>query len=262
MTESTLEEIEEIHAKATPGPWFAESGDPTDGLTWIDDGRKGDGALFRFKCEAHDAQAIVSAMNNIIPMVRRVRDAELEASRLNAALDLKIKMVYAANSENTRLAEQFTAGEQDWWEKEKEVTRLREAFGFDTPWPVREVLKRLVEGSEHLLHGHDCDCHGYETLIQAIESARKIQAVLTPRPDQLTGNYPPETQADVGVFLVGSDTESERNKKLMAIIFMIEKLAEGYSMETNKDWTTLEECCKKVLYYTERAKSSEPTNGE
>lgn len=40
-------------------------------------------------------------------------------------------------------------------------------------WPLKDVLRKLVEWSEHLLNNHNCDCHGYEELQAAISAGKK-----------------------------------------------------------------------------------------
>jgi len=57
------------------------------------------------------------------------------------------------------------------------LAALAEVTGAGEAWPLADVLARLVEGAEHLLAGHDCDHHGYETLDGAKrEAARYVTA--------------------------------------------------------------------------------------
>lgn len=61
------------------------------------------------------------------------------------------------------------------------LTSNLRSTGMDTPWPLHDVLARLIEATEHLLHYHSCDMHGHEewgaavasgkTLLQAIHAA-------------------------------------------------------------------------------------------
>lgn len=44
-------------------------------------------------------------------------------------------------------------------------------LGLDGPWPLRALVDRLARGCIHLLNDHDCDAHGYETLVDAVTEA-------------------------------------------------------------------------------------------
>jgi hypothetical protein len=43
-----------------------------------------------------------------------------------------------------------------------------------TRWPLREMLARLIESSDHLLRDHDCDAHGHEMVKGAADAARGL----------------------------------------------------------------------------------------
>lgn len=49
----------------------------------------------------------------------------------------------------------------------------REERGNDSPWPPVDVVRKLVEATEHLLQDHSCDTHGYEEMNCAVEEAKK-----------------------------------------------------------------------------------------
>jgi hypothetical protein len=51
---------------------------------------------------------------------------------------------------------------------EERVLRMAE------PWPLTDILTRLVDGVEHLLSEHACDVHGHELLRRAQKEARKV----------------------------------------------------------------------------------------
>ncbi len=55
-----------------------------------------------------------------------------------------------------------------------EDKRFREALGFDTSYPVHEVLRLLADAADHLLKAHDCDAHGWEVVGGARDAAREI----------------------------------------------------------------------------------------
>jgi hypothetical protein len=41
-------------------------------------------------------------------------------------------------------------------------------FGMDQPWPLYDVVAKLIEATEHLLNDHSCDRHGYEEFRTAV----------------------------------------------------------------------------------------------
>lgn len=48
----------------------------------------------------------------------------------------------------------------------------------DTPFPLDEVLRLLVNAADHLHEHHDCDTHGWEVTRGATDAAREIRARL------------------------------------------------------------------------------------
>lgn len=46
--------------------------------------------------------------------------------------------------------------------------------GMDTPWPLHDVLAKLIEATEHLLTVHDCDVHGHEEFRTAAEAGKRL----------------------------------------------------------------------------------------
>ena len=69
---------------------------------------------------------------------------------------------------------------------------LTTVFGYDTPATVPDLLERLAEAAEHLLHDHDCDLHGWEgverSVRQAREAAVRIRAFMAPSPPPPQGS--------------------------------------------------------------------------
>lgn len=57
-------------------------------------------------------------------------------------------------------------------------TRLRAVLAVETPWPLHDVLARLVGAVDHLAKEHDCDRHGHELDARAAVEARRILAVI------------------------------------------------------------------------------------
>lgn len=54
------------------------------------------------------------------------------------------------------------------------VETVREVIPDDNPWPLRDVLGKLVEAAEILLHRCDYDGHGYEEFLAAIDRAKEL----------------------------------------------------------------------------------------
>lgn len=51
-------------------------------------------------------------------------------------------------------------------------------MGMDTPWPLHDVLAKLVQATEHLLNVHACDAHGHEEFGIAAQRGKQIHALL------------------------------------------------------------------------------------
>jgi hypothetical protein len=55
-----------------------------------------------------------------------------------------------------------------------EIVGLAESdAGVDTAWPSRDVVAKLCDAVDHLLHDHSCDAHGYEEVGTALRVARR-----------------------------------------------------------------------------------------
>jgi hypothetical protein len=48
--------------------------------------------------------------------------------------------------------------------------------GMDTPWPLHDVLAKLIEATEHLLDQHNCDTHGHEEYRTAAIAGKDLHA--------------------------------------------------------------------------------------
>lgn len=59
-------------------------------------------------------------------------------------------------------------------DKEKE-----ELMGLENAWPLRDILKKLIESSDILLHEKDYDGHGWELIDKAKEEAEKTVKLLS-----------------------------------------------------------------------------------
>ncbi len=46
----------------------------------------------------------------------------------------------------------------------------------DKCWPTKDVLDKLIEAAEILLHKHDYDGHGWELIAHAVDRGKEISA--------------------------------------------------------------------------------------
>jgi hypothetical protein len=46
----------------------------------------------------------------------------------------------------------------------------------DQCWPTKDVLDKLIEAAEILLHKHDYDGHGWELIAHAVDRGKEISA--------------------------------------------------------------------------------------
>lgn len=57
-----------------------------------------------------------------------------------------------------------------------------ESLAFDSPFPLTDVLRKLIDSTDHLLHVHDCDHIGHEGRAIARDEARialsRLEALL------------------------------------------------------------------------------------
>lgn len=80
-------------------------------------------------------------------------------------LFLKRKVIFSIEQAQKEAYNQAT---EDYKEKILTIT------GEDNPYPLRDVLKRLIWATEYLLHVKNYDGHQYEELGQCVRRAREI----------------------------------------------------------------------------------------
>jgi hypothetical protein len=51
-------------------------------------------------------------------------------------------------------------------------------LGMDTPWPLHDVVAKLIEATQHLLDHHQCDVHGHEEFRTAANRGHEYLAAL------------------------------------------------------------------------------------
>lgn len=80
------------------------------------------------------------------------------------------KLIAGLQSENARLltAAQSALDSGAW----------REAFAMGQPWPLRDVLSKLIEATEHLLNDHDCDTDGHEQFRGCANRAKELLPII------------------------------------------------------------------------------------
>lgn len=54
------------------------------------------------------------------------------------------------------------------------VAELEDVFGQAEPWPLVDVLARLLDLGEHAQTAHSCDRHGYEEDLEAMKSGYQL----------------------------------------------------------------------------------------
>jgi hypothetical protein len=55
-------------------------------------------------------------------------------------------------------------------------------LGIATPWPTTDIILKLVEATDILLHHHNYDGHGYELLQGAMnEGIRRVETITSTR---------------------------------------------------------------------------------
>ncbi len=103
------------------------------------------------------------------------QQAEREREELTSAASHSLTLLMERDESLAALRAQLTASEQS-----RET--LRTALGFDTPWPVVEVLRRLAAVAFHAREAHDCDHVGHEgdryAAVEAKKMADRIDAAL------------------------------------------------------------------------------------
>jgi hypothetical protein len=59
---------------------------------------------------------------------------------------------------------------------------FKDIIGANNPWPLVDVLKKLVEASNILLNKHDHDGQGHEEIRLCVERGNEIIKLLESRP--------------------------------------------------------------------------------
>jgi hypothetical protein len=90
-----------------------------------------------------------------------------------------------------------------------------------TPWPLHDVLAKLIEATEHLLDHHDCDTHGHEEFRTAANRGKELLgSQVKARAEPVTASPIAQaildrvTEVNVGIFLTGAIDHIERGGNL------------------------------------------------
>ena len=75
----------------------------------------------------------------------------------------------------------------------KTLTReqIIEVFGLDNPWTLKDVLNKLIEASEILLHKKNYDRHGWEEISHCVKRGKEIVLILA---SELSDSEPGEAE--------------------------------------------------------------------
>lgn len=60
------------------------------------------------------------------------------------------------------------------------LARIEQLERMSETFPTRDIVRILADATEHLLHDHDCDCHGHERRGVALKAAQELLAALDP----------------------------------------------------------------------------------
>lgn len=71
----------------------------------------------------------------------------------------------------------------------KDKLPIDEILRLDQPWPLKDILAKLIEASDILLHEKNYDQHGWEIISHATEEAKKIKALLEPPKEEQINYY-------------------------------------------------------------------------
>lgn len=125
-------------------------------------------------CSAeHEAQPILDALT--ADDLVRALDEEMGATARIASLESALAETRRGKSVLVEHAAKTNAALV-------EVTRQRdEALRMDTPWPIPEVLRKLADAADILLHQRNYDGHGHEEIGHARDAARAFLAATEPK---------------------------------------------------------------------------------
>ncbi len=171
-TDVDLEGIEAYVNAATGGPWDHDACGL--GPRYHDIMVKGAGDL-EFIAEyayPHDAEFIARIRADAPKLTEALRSAVEWRDRWRVLAEVAQQQVESVN-ELHAIELRSARAERDALQE-----RVGKMLRSDTPWPLESVLTKLIDAADHLMHGHACDRHGHETVVYAVDSARKILAEL------------------------------------------------------------------------------------
>lgn len=96
----------------------------------------------------------------------------------------------------------------------QECRVVADVLGMDQAWPLRDVLLKLAEASEHLSAIHNCDCHGWEAFQFVTPLAREYAHKLTTLAALTDGVAVTESQSSQATHEIKSSTACECIEKV------------------------------------------------
>jgi hypothetical protein len=110
------------------------------------------------------------------PWCLQLRIAELE--RIERAANLLDDAICEFGVENPAYISEAAQVLHDLLHRTTKPERVNvpPSEGLDTPWPLRDVLTKLIDATEHLLDDHDCDAHGHEEYRAAAKAGKGLLA--------------------------------------------------------------------------------------
>lgn len=79
-----------------------------------------------------------------------------------------------ANSRASQEAETMKRNPVSFEQAKQQVERLNQE-NLSNPWPLKDVLSKLIEAADILLHKKDYDGHGHEEIFIAVQRAKEIR---------------------------------------------------------------------------------------
>ena len=135
-------------------------------------------------CPACNAELSFAGLSSMQQQLTAEREARQTAETLLKESQYEhARLGRLEASARDRLRAQLTASERARAQAKTERESLRTALGFDTPWSVTEVLRRLAAVAFHTREAHDCDHVGHEgdryAAVEARKMADRIDAALS-----------------------------------------------------------------------------------
>ena len=104
--------------------------------------------------------------------------ADQETERLKAELSEKDAEIERLEQEKIMLERYCSKYESELTELKERHKLLNNILGSNTPFPLNEILKGLIESAHILLHKKDYDGHGWEHLEHCYKKAKDVNDLI------------------------------------------------------------------------------------